>query len=97
MNWHYQILVFHISFTSLKLDLTLFHTILIKRPHNPDKTLWEKDKMLVISVFSFSHNVFNPSKKEFLFSVTFILSSANDFNLDQSKNLSLGKELTETR
>ena len=41
-------------------------------PHNPDfkqpwvkrplKTLWRKEKMLVTSIFSFSHNVFNPIK-----------------------------------
>ena len=31
-------------------------------------------------------------KTNFNFSVTFILSSANAFNLNQSKNLSFGKE-----
>ena len=25
------------------------------------KTLWEKEKMLVTGIFSFSHNVFNPN------------------------------------
>ena len=29
------------------------------------KTLWEKEKMLVTSIFSFSHNVFLQSQKEF--------------------------------
>ena len=45
-------------------------------------TLWEKEKMLVTSIFSFSHNVFYPSKNkvQFNFSVTCILSSANAFN-----------------
>ena len=33
-------------------------------------------------------------RKNFNLPVTFILSSANAFNLDQSKNLSFGKELT---
>ena len=33
------------------------------------------------------------SKRNFSFSVTFILSSANAFNLDQSEILSFGKEL----
>ena len=33
------------------------------------------------------------SKKNFLFSVTFSLSSANVFNVEQSKNVSFGKEL----
>ena len=32
-------------------------------PHNDFlKTLWEKEKMLVTSIFSFSHNDFNPVK-----------------------------------
>ena len=57
------------------------------------KTLWEKEKMLVTSIFSFSHNVFYPSKKEFLF-LTFNLLSANAFKLDQSQNLLLGKEVS---
>ena len=29
------------------------------------KTLWEKEKMLVTSIFSFSPSVLNPSQKEF--------------------------------
>ena len=35
------------------------------------------------------------SKKNSCFQITIILSSANAFNLDQSKNLSFGKELKE--
>ena len=35
------------------------------------------------------------SKRNFYFSVTFILSSANPSNFDQSKILSFGKELTD--
>ena len=58
------------------------------------KMLREKEKILVTRIFSFSHNVCYPSKKNFRFPVTFILSSANAFNLDLSKNLSFGKELT---
>ena len=75
----------------------LYHSILtFKDPWKEVflKTLWEKEKMLVTSIFSFSHNVFYPSKTNFNFSATFNLSSANAFNLDQSKNLSFGKELT---
>ena len=49
--------------------------------------------MLVTSIFSFSHNVFHQSQTEICFKVSFILSSANAFNLDQSKNLSFGKVL----
>ena len=44
-------------------------------------------------LFSFSHNVFYPSKNNFNSSVSFILSSANAFNLDQFRILSFGKEL----
>ena len=72
-------------------------------PHNNDdfyapgektllKTLRVKEKMLVTSIFSFSHNVFYPSQNKFQFSVTCILSSSTAFNLDQSEML-FGKEL----
>ena len=58
------------------------------------KTLYEKEKMLVTSIFSFSYNVFNPSPpKNVNFSVIFIFSSASSFKVDQSKNLLFGKEL----
>ena len=42
----------------------------------------KKEKMLETSIFSFSHNLFYPSLQNFNFWVTFILSSANAFNLD---------------
>ena len=48
----------------------------------PLKTLCEMEKMLV-------------TKSNFSFWFTFILSSANAFNLNQSKNLSFSKELYE--
>ena len=73
-------------------------------PHNPDfqrrwnkgllKTLWENEKMLVTSIFFFSHNLFYSSQNKFhFFQSHFILSSANAFNLDQSKISSFGEEL----
>ena len=72
-------------------------------PHNHDfqrpctksllKSLWDKEKLLGTSIFSFSHNVSTLSNSQVKGSVTFILSSANAFNLDQSKILSFGKEL----
>ena len=49
--------------------------------------------MLVTSIFSFSHNVFNPIRDKNHHSSCIILLSANAFNFDQSKILSLGKEL----
>ena len=52
------------------------------------KTLLEKDEMSVTSIFSFSNNVLYPSKNTNLNClVTFILSSANAFNLDKLKML----------
>ena len=49
---------------------------------------------MLTSIFSFSHNLFYPSQNKFQFSATFILLSANAYNLDQSKILSFGRELT---
>ena len=57
------------------------------------KTLWEKEKILATSIFSFTHHVFfTLPKTEIIISVT--LSSANAFNLVQSEILSFGKELS---
>ena len=58
------------------------------------KTLWENDKMLVTSIFSFSCNVFYPinDKSNVEIYVKF-LSSANAFNSDKAKILSSGKPL----
>ena len=42
-------------------ELTLYHTVpTFNNPRGRSllKTLWEKEKMLVASIFSFSHNVF---------------------------------------
>ena len=50
----------------------------------------EKEKMLVTSIFSFNAMVSTLPKIIFSFSVTFILLSANAFNLDQTKILWLG-------
>ena len=57
------------------------------------KTLLEKEEMLVTSIFSFSDNVFYStlSKTEIIIYVTFILYSANAFNLDKVNFLSSGK------
>ena len=79
--------------------LTLYHTIstfndLEKKKEKESllKTLWEKEKMLVTSISSLSHNVFYPSQEEFLFLI-YLYFVVNAFNLDQSKNLSFDKEL----
>ena len=67
----YQLLV-----TVILFALTLEHTILIcKDPEEEDwKTLLEKEKMLVSSIFSFSHSVFYLCKANFNISAAFILS-----------------------
>ena len=55
------------------------------------KTLWEKEKLLATSNFSFFHSVLNPFGE---FSSIFHhlkLSSENSFNLEESKNCRLGK------
>ena len=49
--------------------------------------------MLVINIFFFSNFIKKKKKKNPKFSVTFILLSANAFNLDQAIILSSGKEL----
>ena len=54
------------------------------------KTLWEKEKLLVTSNFSFSHSVFCLDK--FLpFLSNLKLSSATSISLEQSKIRHLGK------
>ena len=61
--------------------------------------MWEKEKMLVTSIFSFSHIVFYPlppkkKKKKFLFiSYICFVVFKNAFSVNQSKSLLLGKEL----
>ena len=57
------------------------------------KTLWEKEKLLVTSNFSFSHSVFYPLRELSVISSNLKLSSANSFNLEESKMLSFGKGL----
>ena len=55
------------------------------------KTLWEKEKLLVTSNFTFSA-VFSTRLRNFmLFSSNSKLSSANSFNLEKTKICRLGK------
>ena len=48
------------------------------------KTLWEKEKMLVTSIFSFSHNIFYSikGKNQFFSHIQYVIY--NSFNLDKS-------------
>ena len=67
--------------------LTLYHTILTFNDPEKEafkkKTLWEKEKMLVASIVSFSHNVLYPSQKEFLFlsNIYFVACKCFQFGL----------------
>ena len=70
-----------------KDSLTLHHTI--PTSNNPQgrrlwKTLREKQKMLVTSIFSFSHNVSTLSKREIIFLLSFN-PSPNNTILDRTK------------
>ena len=60
----------------------------------PFENIVRKGENAFNSIFSISHNIFYYSKNKFHFLSTFILSSANAFNLDQPANLLFGKELT---
>ena len=63
--------------------ITLYHTI--PTFNNPEKE----------AAFSPFPTMFSTHpKKNFCFSVRFILSSTNAFNLDQFKNVSFGKEIS---
>ena len=57
------------------------------------KKLWEKEKMMVTSIFPFPTMFSTLHKTNFKFSVTFIFQSAYAFNLDWSKILLFGKDL----
>ena len=49
------------------------------------KTLWEKEKLLIMSNFSFSHSVFNPVREFPPFSPNLKWSSANSSSLGRVK------------
>ena len=53
------------------------------------KTLWEKEKMLVTSIFTSSHNVFSPLPEQIDFVVDFVVCIC----LQYGPNLSFGKGL----
>ena len=49
------------------------------------KTLWEKEKLLVMSNFSFTHNVFTPFDNFLPFLLNLKMSSTNSFSLEESE------------
>ena len=57
------------------------------------KTLWEKEKLLVTSNFSFSHRVFNPFGKLAAIFIKFEIIVCKVFEIGRVENLSFGKGL----
>ena len=55
------------------------------------KTLWEKEKLLMMSNFSFSHSVFYPFGELSAIFIKLKLPSGNSFSLAESKICRLGK------
>ena len=78
--------------------LTLYHTILTFNNHE-EHSFWKrsgKGRKCWLAAFSPYPTKFSPTvflKSTVTFWLSFILSSANAFNLNQFKNLLLGKEL----
>ena len=56
------------------------------------KTLWQKEKMLLTSIFTFTQIILFPLKDKLMFWVTLNLSSANALSLDKAEILSLTKQ-----
>ena len=57
------------------------------------KIFWEKEEMLVTSIFSFSHNVFYLSQNEFQFFSHIKFSVCKCFQFRTVQNLSYGKRV----
>ena len=57
------------------------------------KTMWEKEKLLVTSNFSFSHSVFYQSGELYAIFIKFKIVSCNLFQFGIVQNLSFGKGL----
>ena len=64
------------------------HNHNISRPciRNLLKTLWEKEKMLATSIFSFSHNIFYPSQDKFPFLSHIYFVICKSFQFGQGQN-----------
>ena len=57
------------------------------------KTLWEEEKLLVMSNFSFSHSVFCPIRKLSTIFINFEIVVCKLFQFGRAQNLSFGKGL----
>ena len=60
---------------------------------SPLKTLWEKEKLLITSNFSFSHSVFCPFGEFSAFFIKFEIVVCKLFQFGRVSNLSIGKGL----
>ena len=60
------------------------------------KTLWEKEKLLVTSNFSFSHHVFYPFRELSAIFIEFEIVVCSLFQFGRVRNLSFGKGLSYT-
>ena len=60
------------------------------------KTLWEKEKLLITSNFSFSHSVFYPFSEHSTISIKFKTVVCKFLKFGRVKNLSYGKGLQQT-
>ena len=79
--------------------LTEFYVLLTLSQTSPSvcstsllKTLREKEKLLIMSNFSFSQSIFHPFGELSAFSLNSKLLSAKSFNLEESKIYRLGKD-----
>ena len=87
-------ILFPWGWENLGVNPQVFSTQSLKKRSLMKTLLWEKKKMLVTNIFLLLQKCFLPIPKTTSVVKSIILSSANAFNFDQSKNLSFGKELT---
>ena len=86
------------SITKLNKQIHVYFNPLPNKPwflHVPStnllKTLWEKEKLLVMSNFSFSHSVFYTSDEQFAILINFEIVVCKLFQYGRVSNLSFGK------
>ena len=94
-----HILLFPKCFLPFPKQISIFHFnpfpnkpwILRVCSRSPSKTLWEKEKLLITSNFSFSHSVSTRLENFLPYSSNLKLLSARSFSLEVSKICHLGK------
>ena len=89
--WKYQLTPFHTILTLNDLDFFQNKPLFLRACNSSLlKTLWEKEKLLVTSNFSFSHNVFYPFGKRSAKLITFKIFTFK-LSMKESKICHLGK------